>query len=126
MNGTYRVLKKKRARRDKPEQCDVASPFIRTAMMCLRCDPPSHFPASFPSPSPAAAAVLRTQSQRDLERNARLAKNEFDRRSPVVIEEHGSFSVEHFAVPHHYKDDVKEIMIPFGLVNDRHVVIKTA
>lgn len=54
-------------------------------------------------------------------RNARLASNEtpFVRKEPFVVEDQVSFSLDMFAVPHHYKDDVKEIMIPHGLVIDR-------
>ena len=54
-------------------------------------------------------------------RNARLASNEtaFVRREPFAIQDQGGFSLDAFAVPHHYKDDVKEIMIPHGLVIDR-------
>lgn len=54
-----------------------------------------------------------------MERNTLSEMKEFSRRDPVQIEEHSSFSLDHFAIPHHYKDDVKEIMIPYGLVNDR-------
>ena len=32
-----------------------------------------------------------------------------------------SFPLDMFSVPHHYKGDVKEIMIPHGLVIDRYV-----
>lgn len=54
-----------------------------------------------------------------MERSTLSEMKEFSRRDPVQIEEHSSFSLDHFAIPHHYKDDVKEIMIPYGLVNDR-------
>ncbi|CAN0529036.1 unnamed protein product, partial [Scytosiphon promiscuus] len=37
-----------------------------------------------------------------------------------VIEDQLSFPLDMFAVPHHYKDDVKAIMIPHGLVVDRY------
>lgn len=37
-----------------------------------------------------------------------------------MIEDDQSFPVEHFAVPHHYKDSVSEILIPRGLVLDRY------
>lgn len=53
--------------------------------------------------------------------NARLANSAtFVRKDPFLIEEELSFPADMFAVPHHYKDDVKEIMIPHGLVIDRY------
>ncbi|CAN0060609.1 unnamed protein product, partial [Sphacelaria rigidula] len=58
--------------------------------------------------------------QERLARNVRLAdKSSLVRRDPLVIEDDQSFPVEHFAVPHHYKDSVSEILIPRGLVLDR-------
>eukprot|EP00903_Cladosiphon_okamuranus_P009348 g8914.t1 len=54
-------------------------------------------------------------------RNARLASHEtaFVRRDPMVIQDQDGFSLDMFAVPHHYKDDVSKILIPHGLVIDR-------
>lgn len=37
----------------------------------------------------------------------------------MVIQDQDGFSLDMFAVPNHYKNDVKEIMIPHGLVIDR-------
>lgn len=69
-------------------------------------------------PSPPRAAALCRQEQ--LERNARLAdRGALVRRDPLVIDDDQCFPIEQFLVPHHYKDSVKEILIPHGLVQDR-------
>ncbi|CAM9352909.1 unnamed protein product [Ascophyllum nodosum] len=43
----------------------------------------------------------------------------FIRRDPMIIRDDASFDLEHFSVPNHYRDDISEIMIPFGLLVDR-------
>lgn len=49
----------------------------------------------------------------------RFSQQRFIRRDPIFVSNDPYFNLEHFCVPHHYKDDVSEIMIPYGLIDDR-------
>lgn len=69
-------------------------------------------------------STKKIKKQERRARNALLASHDgFVRKDPLAIDEKVGFPLDMFAVPHHYKDDVKEIMIPHGLVIDRWVLV---
>lgn len=74
------------------------------------------------TPGLTRAANPCPPSQEQRQRDVNVA-GEFLRRSPVLIGDDQFFPLEQFLVPHHYKDALKEIMIPHGLIVDRCVAV---